>query len=313
MYSTIRRGEYFITILKDKTGREVGRSCMQKDAPKVVAAAPVVVPAAPVVAPAAVAAAALAAAATAAAATPSPMTTPKAAPVVKAPVVKAAAPIVETTAAVEEAVGSGFDWKWLLLPLLLLGAWWLFGKGCNGCNKETPAASVPTTTTVTPPVDTTRTAAAAVVASATAAKRCPACETSTDPIFTPVCDNPKKLDRLGSNPEFGNSHDLSPEQFYAKLKKAYGDNEVDKVFLDRIYKAMGYSGFADAKAEHFSAVVLPVGTTGKLGYSKAHKTGCYTLPDAEYHRKAFHIDAANGCDLHFMKTCGNHFFNNPCK
>jgi hypothetical protein len=101
---------------------------------------------------------------------------------------------------------------------------------------------------------------------------------------------------------------LSPEEFYNKIKKAYADNEVDKVFLDKIYKSMGYEGFKDAKADQFSAVVLPQGTSGKLGYSKAHKTGCYTLPDDEYHRKAFHIKSANGCDLHFMKTCGNHFF-----
>ncbi len=137
---------------------------------------------------------------------------------------------------------------------------------------------------------------------------CEACATGTDPIFTSVCENPKKLNRLGSNPEFGNSHALSPEGFYAKLKKAYANNEVDRVFLDRIYKAMGYTGFEQASADQFSAVTLPVGTTGKLGYSKEHKTGCYTLPDAEYHRLAFRIVAANGCDLHFMKTCGNHFF-----
>jgi hypothetical protein len=137
---------------------------------------------------------------------------------------------------------------------------------------------------------------------------CAACATGTDPIFTSVCENPKKLSRLGSNPEFGNSHSLSPEGFYEKLKKAYAKNAVDKVFLDRIYKAMGYTGFEQASAEQFSAVTLPVGTTGKLGYSTAHKTGCYTLPDDEYHRLAFRIVAANGCDIHFMKTCGNHFF-----
>ncbi|MFK7809132.1 MAG: DUF1508 domain-containing protein [Saprospiraceae bacterium] len=35
MYSRIKRGEYFIEVLKDKTGREVGRSCLQKVAPPV--------------------------------------------------------------------------------------------------------------------------------------------------------------------------------------------------------------------------------------------------------------------------------------
>lgn len=137
---------------------------------------------------------------------------------------------------------------------------------------------------------------------------CSACDQSNDPIFTSVCLNPKKLSHLGSNPEFGNSHGLTADQFYEKLAKAYKNNKVDRVFLDRIYKAMGYSGFADARADQFSEVVLPVGSTGKLGYAKTHKTGCYTLPDNENDRQAFHIIAANGCDIHFMKTCGNHFF-----
>ena len=44
MYSTMRRGEYYMTILKDKTGREVGRSCLQKDAPAPVVEAKVEVP-----------------------------------------------------------------------------------------------------------------------------------------------------------------------------------------------------------------------------------------------------------------------------
>jgi len=52
MYSTIRRGQYYINILEDKTGREVGRSCLLKDkvtpvppvaAVAAVAAAPVVI------------------------------------------------------------------------------------------------------------------------------------------------------------------------------------------------------------------------------------------------------------------------------
>ena len=191
---------------------------------------------------------------------------------------------------------TGFNWWWWLFPLLGLLAWMLMGKGCN-------TTTAPAAVTVAPVVTPKAEPVAPIPAG------CPACSgASTDPIFTSVCDNPKKLSRLGTNPEFGNSHDLSPEQFYAKLKKRHAANNVDKAFLDKVFTAMGYNGFADAKAEQFSAVTLPVGTSGRLGYSAAHKTGCYTLPDAEYHRLAFHIKAANGCDLHFMKTCGNHFF-----
>ncbi len=51
MYSTIRRGNYYINILEDKTGREVGRSCLLKDkvAPVPPVAAVAAVAAAPVV------------------------------------------------------------------------------------------------------------------------------------------------------------------------------------------------------------------------------------------------------------------------
>jgi uncharacterized protein YegP (UPF0339 family) len=302
MYTTVRRGEYWLSILKDSTGREVGRSCLQKEQPVVV----------PPVATKVAAAAAVAAVGAIAAAVPK---VEEKKVVVETPKVAAKA-IVETPKAtiaaqnvveeVADAAGGGFKWWWLL-PILALLGWWLFSKGCN---KE--AVVVPPTATAVV-VDTVKKEVAAPVAAPIATPAaptgCAACASGTDAIFTSVCDNPKKLNRLGSNPEFGNSHALSASEFYAKLKKAHADNDVDKEFLDRVYKAMGYkNGFADAKADQFSAVVLPIGTSGKLGYSKLHKTGCYTLPDDEYHRKAFHITAANGCDLHFMKTCGNHFF-----
>jgi uncharacterized protein YegP (UPF0339 family) len=303
MYTTIRKGKYYIQILKDKTGREVGRSCLMTEEPK------------PVVAPSAAAPIAVAAAVTAAAAaiTTKAVETEKVevkkevvVPKVEAKrVVETVAPVVTEVA--EEAATGGFNWWWLLLPLLL-GALWFLKDGCNKPEVVAPTTSVEAPKATLPTVDTTR----AVAAPAPVAKPagCAVCagEASDDAIFTSVCDNPKKLSRLGTNPEFGNSHALSPEEFYNKIKKAYADNDVDKVFLDKVYKSMGYAGFKDAKADQFSAVTLPVGTSGRLGYSKAHKTGCYTLPDDEYHRKAFHITSANGCDLHFMKTCGNHFF-----
>jgi len=49
MYSTIRRGQYYINILEDKTGREVGRSCLLKD--KVAPVPPVAAVAAAAAAP----------------------------------------------------------------------------------------------------------------------------------------------------------------------------------------------------------------------------------------------------------------------
>ena len=121
---------------------------------------------------------------------------------------------------------------------------------------------------------------------------------------------PKVLTRLGSNPEFGNSHGLSPEQFFEKIKVRYYTNEVDQKFLDRIFVSMGYdNGFEDAESWMFSNAEVASGTVGTMGYSKYHKSLFAILsPKSNMDLKAFRIQSANGCDMHFMKTCGNHFF-----
>jgi hypothetical protein len=82
-------------------------------------------------------------------------------------------------------------------------------------------------------------------------------------------------------------------------------------FLDDAFKSMGYTnGFADAKADMFSEALVPTGTTGNMGYgAEKHKTIYATLsPVSDRDLQAFRIKSANGCDLHFMKTCGNHFY-----
>jgi len=233
------------------------------------------------------------------------------------------------------AVSGGSDWwKWLLGALLLLGLLWLLMRGCDGCNKKdtgttavtTPAAGVTgdtmrtnanagnldangagsanganaggdNTAAPTPPPTTTNTSATCD------------CSAQTDPVFKPRSGNPQVLTRLGTNPEFGNSHGLSPAEFFAKLQDKAKNNTADRSFLNRMFKAMGYkNGFADAKADQFSAVNVPAGTVGNMGYSKAHKTVYARLDASGQDLLAFRIKAANGCDLHFMKTCGNHFF-----
>jgi outer membrane protein OmpA-like peptidoglycan-associated protein/uncharacterized protein YegP (UPF0339 family) len=121
-YTTIKKGDYYIQILKDKTGREVGRSCMQKEEPK-----PIVVP--PVAAP--IAAAAVAAAV---AAIPKPepeiekVVVPPPPPKVVAPppppVYEAAAPIVE-----EAAAGGSKLWIWGLIGAAAIGgALWFMNR-----------------------------------------------------------------------------------------------------------------------------------------------------------------------------------------
>jgi uncharacterized protein YegP (UPF0339 family)/outer membrane protein OmpA-like peptidoglycan-associated protein len=115
MYHNLEKGGYIIRVLKDKTGREVGRSCVEKVG-GVSAAAPI----------------AIAGAATAAAAVAANVELPKAAaPVV--PPVDVAAPVIEDA--------GGFK-MWWLLPLLLLPLLWFM------CNKCKPEAKVAATTEV---------------------------------------------------------------------------------------------------------------------------------------------------------------------
>ena len=239
------------------------------------------------------------------------------------------------------AVSGGGDWwKWLLGALLLLGLLWLLMRGCDGCNKKDTGATVATTSSTGATGDTMQTNAnannyngnadgsanganttagtnASTGTNATSATTAPAptvtatcdCNAQTDPVFKPRSGNPQVLHRLGTNPEFGNSHGLSPAEFLAKLQDKAKNNAADRSFLNRMFKAMGYkNGFADAKAEQFSAVNVPAGTEGNMGYSKAHKTVYARLDASGQDLLAFRIKAANGCDLHFMKTCGNHFF-----
>ena len=140
------------------------------------------------------------------------------------------------------------------------------------------------------------------------------CHGNENPIFNmPQNATPKVLTRLGTNPEFGNSHDLTPIEFYEKLKNRYNSNSTDKRFLDGIAKAMGYESFSNISGEMFISTTLPDGVTGNLGYGKQHGTIYATIkPTDKKDLKAFRIRAANGCELYFMKTCGNHFFTCSC-
>ena len=193
---------------------------------------------------------------------------------------------------------------WWLLPLLLaLGAllWWLSKDGCNKPKVEVPPVKVEVPT---PPV-----AATPVEAPKPAAAPTCNCTGNADDLFNiPVSETPKSLTRLGTCPEFGNSHGLTPAQFLAKLQKKAASNHADLAFLDRVFKGIGYSGFKDAKVEMFSEVEIPAGTAGNMGYAVSHKTAYDRLDASGKDLLAFRIKGVNGCDMHFMKTCGNHFF-----
>lgn len=137
------------------------------------------------------------------------------------------------------------------------------------------------------------------------------CGPSSVAIFNvDLTSSPKPLNRLGSLPEFGDSHNLTSTQFYEKLQARYAANQNgDRAYLNYLFRSMGYeNGFRDAQPYMFSEETLPVGSTGVLGMGEQHNYGYYVLPNNDRDRQAFRIQSANGSVVHFMKTCGNYFY-----
>lgn len=140
----------------------------------------------------------------------------------------------------------------------------------------------------------------------------PVCPTFSDGLLSlPSAEvAPKPIRALGSRPEFGNSHDLDANGFYNKLKNRYNSSKRDAAFLDELFTALGYAnGFADAGAYTFYETTIPNGMTGKMGYTSRHKMK-YVQLNARNERdlQAFKVSSVNGCDVYFMKTCGNLFY-----
>ena len=134
-YETIQRGKYYINVLKDPSGREVGRSCLLKEKISPIVAAPVVA----------------AAAAAIVKETPPPPPPPKPKPVVAEKKKEKKKPVVAAAPVAAAATSGGCMRFWWLLPLLLLLlAALYFLRGCEGCG-ATPVVAPPVEKVVTPP------------------------------------------------------------------------------------------------------------------------------------------------------------------
>lgn len=219
-----------------------------------------------------------------------------------------AAPIAESYAAVDEtSAAGGWGWlKWLLGALLLAALLWWLMRSC----KKTEGTEAETVSTVLTDTTAVENDTNAVAAAAVANNICN-CSGNEEAIFNIPTDKvAKKLPRLGTNPEFaryGDIHAMDAAKFLAFLNERASTSSADKTFLDRIAKAMGYaSGFGEVTADKVSEHVFPIGTKGNLGWGAAHNTAYDELPDAERDRMAFKIAGNGGCDIYFMKTCGNH-------
>ncbi len=279
-----KRGKYFV-VLKAGNNQEIGRSCPYDDR---AAAMAFIAPAAAVVSSGLAKRVAAATAATAAVAATKPVEKK----VVTPPPPKS---------------GGGFKWWWLLPLLLLLGLLWFLLRGCGGeeIHTPTPPAEVEISETEPAEEEVAETPPATVPEPETGCT----CDARNIAIFTIPNTTPINITRLGTLPEFGNSHALDPAGFFNKLSGRYSSSNVDKAYLDYVFRSMGYNGgFSDANASLFSNVTFDYGRTGLLGYGEYHGYAYSQLNSSEHDRQAFHIKAANGCDVHFMKTCGNYMF-----
>jgi uncharacterized protein YegP (UPF0339 family) len=303
-YKRIEKGDYFMDVLYDETGREVGRSCLRKKAAPVVAAAPI---------------------AAAAAAVPA----------------AAAAPVAAPAA----ATGGGFGWlKWLLPLLLLLLLGFLLSK-CMA--KPTPAPLVvpPKAALIScwdgSEVENQAACPAKIecwdgsfVKMRSACPVEPAPEPEPEVVVTPepapvqavmgsinrICGpsnvtlfdvpnyTPKSVTYLGSNPQFGDSHGLTPAQFHARLAERASFGGKDRAFLNYMARSLGYGSFRDMDASMFSNEKLSKGEKGMLGFAQTHSLQYSKLNVSGRDLEAFRVRAANGQDVHFMKTCGNFMY-----
>jgi len=128
-------------------------------------------------------------------------------------------------------------------------------------------------------------------------------------IFSPGNEQVTVLNRLGTYPEFGDSHGLTTDGFYDKLLMRYQTVPYDRNYLDYIAREIGYGSFMDIPRSAFSEVTVPNGSRGMLGAGEAHDYH-YTefAMDDPRDLEAFRIQSLNGKDIHFMKTCGNYFY-----
>jgi len=135
------------------------------------------------------------------------------------------------------------------------------------------------------------------------------CGPSSNVLFDVPNHSPKTVAYLGSNPQYGNSHGLTPAQFHAKLAAAHRSGGMDQAFLNLMARSLGYSHFRDMSAADFSNETLANGSKGLLGVSTSHMLQYSKIQTNDpAHLEAFRVRSRNGTDVHIMKSCGNYMY-----
>lgn len=128
----------------------------------------------------------------------------------------------------------------------------------------------------------------------------------------PVGQSPKRLARLGSNPQFGTLKNYTTTQeVYDHLKRAYKENSRGNAAeLDKLWTAMGYNGFNDARftVAQLTPVFYDVGVEGMLGAGGNTYLYAKVYHNNESQVKGYRVSAIEGCDVTIMEICGNAFY-----
>ena len=136
------------------------------------------------------------------------------------------------------------------------------------------------------------------------------CAASDANLFTTVgAQLPVIVTRLGTNPEFGNHQGQSSAAFFSTLQNRYMSDDYDRTYLDYLARSLGYGDFMEMDASMFTETTAQRGSRVMLGYGSQHALQYSQLDlvsDADL--SAFRVRAANGCDVNFMKTCGNFMY-----
>jgi hypothetical protein len=125
--------------------------------------------------------------------------------------------------------------------------------------------------------------------------------------------SPKILNRLGTNPQFGQIKRHTAASAYAHLKGVKRRSKRNGQELDRLLRTLGYTGSEDPSfgVEHITPVIVPAGSVGWMGSGSTKYFKAQFGKDFE----GFKIYVKEGpCFMYIMKTCGNIFFQDipPC-
>ena len=133
---------------------------------------------------------------------------------------------------------------------------------------------------------------------------------SSNPLFrTDNAAMPKKIEKLGSAPEFPFLQTMkTTKQVASAIRKNDERNTNGASEFNELMMAIGFTnGAKDVSESNISMTYLPYGTEGNMG-SANYKTSYSKLNTASGGTKAWKISSGTGCYVYVLAKCGNAFY-----